>query len=90
MVHVDSSGYAYSGILSQKAADGKLHPVAYFSRKLTPTESKWQVHDQELGAIVACFEEWRSWLTGTQVATSVFSDHSNPRYFMSAQAWTAK
>lgn len=90
MVHVDSSGYAYSGILSQKAADGKLHPVAYFSRKLTPTESKWQVHDQELGAIVACFEEWRSWLTGTQVATSVFSDHLNLRYFMSAQAWTAK
>lgn len=33
VVYVDSSGYTYSGILSQKSAYGKLHPVAYFSRK---------------------------------------------------------
>lgn len=90
VLHVDSSGYAYSGILSQKGQDGKLHPVAYFSRKLTPTERHWQVHDQELGSIVACFEEWRSWLMGTNEPTIVFSDHSNLRYFMTAQSLTAK
>lgn len=40
IIHVDSSGFAYSAILLQKSTDGKLHPVAYFSRKLTPTEMK--------------------------------------------------
>lgn len=58
VIHVDSLGYAYSGILSQKDVYGNLKPVAYFSRKLTIAEKRWQVHDQELGAIVACFEEW--------------------------------
>lgn len=56
-LHVDSLGYAYSGILSQRDADGDLRPVAYFSHKLNEAEKKWQVHDQELGAIVACLEE---------------------------------
>lgn len=27
-IHVDSSGYAYSGILSQKTSQGELRPVA--------------------------------------------------------------
>lgn len=56
-IHVDSSGYAYSGILSQKDNKGDLKPVAYFSQNLNPSEKRWQVHNQELGAIVACFEE---------------------------------
>lgn len=38
VIHVDSSGYAYSGILSQKDFNGDLKPVAYFSRKLTISE----------------------------------------------------
>lgn len=48
------------------------------------------MHDQELGAIIACFEEWRPWLMGTEVPTLVFSDHSNLKYFMTAQALSAK
>lgn len=89
-IHVDSSGYAYSGILSQKDKDGNLRPVAYFSRKLTPAERRWQVHDQELGAIVACFEEWQAWLLGSNEPITVYSDHANLRYFMRAQELTAR
>lgn len=89
-IHVDSSGYVYSGILSQKNEHGDLKPVAYFSRKLTPAEMKWQVHDQELGAIVACFDEWRAWLLGSNELTTVYSDHANLRYFMKAQELTAR
>lgn len=57
MIQVDSSGYAFSGILSQKNEAGDLKPVAYFSRKLNETEKRWQIHDQELGAIVNYFQE---------------------------------
>lgn len=89
-IHVDSSGYAYSGILSQKNLTGELKPVAYFSRKLNSSGKRWQVHDQELGAIIACFEEWRAWLLGSNEPTTVYSDHSNLRYFMSAQDLTAR
>ena len=89
-LHVDSSGYAYSGILSQKDSSGDLRPVAYFSRKLNEAEKRWQVHDQELGAIVACFEEWGAWLMGSQEPTIVYSDPANLRYFMKSQALTAR
>lgn len=90
ILQVDSSGYAFSGILSQRNETGDIKPVAYFSRKLNPTEKRWQVHDQELGAIVNCFEEWRAWLLGSNTPTIVFSDHANLRYFMSAQKLTAR
>lgn len=46
ILQVDSSGYAFSGILSQKDSNGDLRPVAYDSRKLNPTQKRWQVHDQ--------------------------------------------
>lgn len=90
VIHVKSSGNAYAGILSQKGVDGELHTVAYFLRKLNDSKRRWQVHDQELGAIVAYSAEWRSWLLGSQVPTSVFPDHSNLKYFMTAQSPTAK
>lgn len=89
-LHVDSSGYAYSRILLQKDASGELQPVSYFSRKLNDAEKRWQVHNQELGAIVACFEEWRAWLMGSQDPNILYSDHANLEYFMKAQTSTAK
>lgn len=90
ILQVDSSGFAFSGILSQKDKTGDLKPVAYFSRKLNDTERRWQVHDQELGAIVNVFEEWRAWLLGANDPILVFSDHANLKYFMTAQNLTAR
>ena len=90
VVQVDASAYAISGILSQHNEDGELRPVAYYSRKLSPTERHWQVHDQELGAIIFCFQEWRAWLMGSKEPVIVLSDHSNLRYFMTSQTLTSR
>lgn len=90
VLHVDCSGVALSGILSQTDGAGQLRPVAYYSKKLTLAEQRWQVHDQELGAVVACFHEWRCWLAGTTVPVAVFSDHANLRYFMTARHLTPR
>lgn len=90
VIQVDSSGYAFSGILLQYSDAGKLKPVAYYSKKLSPAEKNWQVHDQELGAIIACFQEWRAWLLGSEEPVAVLSDHANLRYFMTAQDLTPR
>lgn len=90
IIQVDSSGFAFSGIFSQKDEGGNIRPVAYFSRKLDKTEKSWKVHNQELGAIVNCFEEWRAWLLGLNTLVIVFSDHANLCYFMTAQDLTAR
>lgn len=90
VIQVDSSGYALSAILSQPDDAGQLRVRAYYSRKLTPAEMLWQVHDQELGAMVAAFVEWRAWVVGTNSPVIVFSDHANLRYFMTAQHLTPR
>jgi hypothetical protein len=85
---VDSSKYAIAGVLCQPDDNGDLHPVSFLSRKLTPRESLWQVHDQELYAIVSAFTEWRAWLIDTNDPVTVMSDHANLRYFMTNQRLT--
>jgi hypothetical protein len=45
----------------------------------------WQFHDQELGAIIQAFVEWRAWLIDTNNLVTVMSDHANLRYFMTSQ-----
>ncbi|MBE3042943.1 hypothetical protein IMZ48_10305 [Candidatus Bathyarchaeota archaeon] len=39
--------------------DGQWHPVAFWSRKLTETEQRWQTGHQELLAIIEAVEHWR-------------------------------
>ena len=65
ILEADSSDFVNAGILSQYGDDGLLHPVAFFSKKLTETECNYEIYDKELLAIVRCFEEWRPELEGT-------------------------
>jgi hypothetical protein len=56
-VETDASGAALSGILSQKQLDdGQWHPIAFWSRKLTDVETRYETHDTELLAIVSAFK----------------------------------
>ncbi|KAI7950664.1 hypothetical protein MJO29_009338 [Puccinia striiformis f. sp. tritici] len=80
-LHVDSSKYALSAVLSQPDENGKLRPVSFLSKKWNENESSWQCHDQELGAIVQAFVEWRAWLIDTNEPVLVLSDHANLIYF---------
>lgn len=41
VLHVNCSGVALSGILSQADSKGDLRPVAYYSKKLTLAEQRW-------------------------------------------------
>jgi hypothetical protein len=85
ILYVNSSKYALSAVLSQRDDLGVVWPVSFLSKKWTDNESSWQVHDQELGAIVQAFIEWRAWLIDTREPVEVMSDHSNLRYFMKSK-----
>jgi len=58
-IEADASDYALGAVLSQKGPDGKVHPVAYHSRKLTLAEMNYEIHDKELLAIVDSMTKWR-------------------------------
>jgi hypothetical protein len=80
----DASDFAISGILQQPDDAGLLHPVAFYSRKISPAEINYEVHDKELLAIVDSFWDMRAWLMGTAQPVTVVCDHKNLEYFMSS------
>lgn len=54
-VETDASDKALGACLSQPDDNGKRRPVTYLSRKFTPPELNYEIHDKELLAIVeAC------------------------------------
>jgi hypothetical protein len=75
VLNTDASGFAVAVVLSQKQQVGKLHPVAYYSRKMLPEETRYLVSDQELLAIVAAVEHWRCYLEGAEHPVLVLTDH---------------
>ena len=86
-IETDASDYVVAGILSQIGPDGKLHPVAFMSKKMSPAECNYEIYDKELLAIVRAFEEWRPECAGTPVEDpiKILTDHKNLEHFMSSK-----
>jgi hypothetical protein len=55
VVETDASDFALFAILSQENNAGVLHPVAFYSRQMSPAERNYQIYDKELLAIFAAF-----------------------------------
>jgi len=77
----DASDFAIGAILSQRDEEGRLHPVAFHSRKFQPAEINYKIHDKELLAIVDTFTHWCRYYEGATNQVQVFSDHQNVEYF---------
>ncbi len=76
---------------SSKSSDlGQWHPVAFFSRKIIPTETRYETHDQELLAIVETFKAWRYYLEGCKYEVLVLTDHRNLRRFMDTKILSSR
>ena len=87
-VETDASGFAIAGILRQPAKDPRQahwHPVAFWSRKMTPAERNYGVGDMEMLAIVMAFKQWRHYLEGATHPIRVITDHANLRSFMTTK-----
>ncbi|KAK3557853.1 hypothetical protein QTP86_003254 [Hemibagrus guttatus] len=83
---VDASSKGLGAVLSQRHGEpGKLHPCAYYSRRLTAAECNYDVGNRELLAIKAAREEWRHWLEGARHPFQVLTDHRNLEYLRAAK-----
>ncbi|KAI0996873.1 hypothetical protein K3495_g11312 [Podosphaera aphanis] len=85
VLETDASGWATGGCLLQSQPGGQLRPIAYYSKKLTPAECNYDIHDKELLAIIRCLNEWRSELLGVKEPFLILTDHNNLKYFMSTK-----
>jgi hypothetical protein len=82
IVETHTLDFTLGGILSQTAEDKKLHPNAFHSRKFSPAEINYEIHNKELLTIVDCFKAWSWYLEGLLHTVQVFTDHKNLEYFM--------
>jgi len=57
----------------------------FWSRKCTPAERNYDIHDREMLAIVECFKHWRHYLEGSKHPVHIRSDHKNLETFMSTK-----
>jgi hypothetical protein len=72
-IHTDASDQQIGSVIAQK---GK--PIAFYSRKLTPTQRRYTTTERELLAIVETLKEFRNILLGHRI--DVYTDHQNLTY----------
>lgn len=91
IVEVDASDVGVGAVLSQRSPlDDKVHPCAFFSHRLSPTERNYDVGNRELLAIRLALGEWRHWLEGASHPFIVWTDHRNLEYIRSAKRLNAR
>jgi len=79
IIETDASDAAIGGCLLQYDTDGKLHPVAYSSMKLSPAQFKYPVHEKELLAIKEALRVWACYVDNGHEVT-ILTDHESLKY----------
>ena len=72
-IHTDASATQLGAVISQKN-----RPIAFYSRKLNPAQTRYTTTERELLAIVETLKEFRNILLGQKIR--VFTDHKNLTY----------
>ena len=77
IIETDVSDYAVGAIHLQTYKKGRVHPVAFLSRKFSPAEMNYDIHDKERVAIVLAFQEWIHQLKSCEQQILAWTDHTN-------------
>jgi len=69
-IHTDASHTQLGAVISQERK-----PIAFYSKKLSPTQQRYTTTERELLALVEILKEFKNILLGQQI--TVFTDHKN-------------
>lgn len=103
-IETDVSGFAIARIFCQMTSEyviytnldlyifeiGKWHPVAFFSRKMIPTETKYKTHNRNLLTIVKVFKTWYHYLKDCNHKVLILTNHNNLLSFMNTKNSSVK
>ena len=81
----DASGEAVGAVLQQRSREGGAwEPLAYFSKKLRPPETKYSAFDRKLLAVYPGIRHFRHYLEGRDFP--IFTDHRPLMFAMAKSA----
>lgn len=72
--YTDDFSTAIGVCLLQKDSEGNKHPISFYSKKLTPTQSRWSIIEYEANAVLAALKRFDTGIFGAQV--EVIFDHN--------------
>jgi hypothetical protein len=75
---------------TERGAKGYWHPVAFWSRSMSPAERNYTVGAQEMLAIVMSCRHWQHYLEGARYPVEVLTDHHNLQRFMTTKSLTGR
>jgi hypothetical protein len=84
IVETDSSDFAIGVVLSQ-VIDGRLHPIAFYSRTMDDAEINYDIHDMKILAIAPALKEWRCYIDRAHHQIQIDTDNKNVKYFTTTQ-----
>ena len=82
-VATDASGSGIGAVLSQE-----LHPISFFSEKLSEPKTRYSNYDRELYAVIQALKFWRHYLLHREF--TLYSDHEALRFLHSQKKLSAR
>ena len=82
-IMADASDCAVGAVLQQRIGDG-WHPIAYFSRKLRPPETRYSTFDRELLAVYLAIKHFLHFVEGREFY--VLTDHKPLTFALSTNS----
>ncbi|KAM4054295.1 hypothetical protein HRG_005182 [Hirsutella rhossiliensis] len=73
-LETDASDFALGAQIGQKDDEGRLRPIAFYSKKLHGAELNYPIYDKEFLAIIQAFK-FRHYLLGSKHKIKVYTDH---------------
>ena len=83
-METDASDLALRACISQNQ-NGNWHPIAYFSKKFSPAEQNYDVHNKELLTIISALQHWRVYMHSCS-ELEILTDHKNLQHFNTSKA----
>ena len=81
ILSVDASDTGVGATLSQGDSRETMHPVGYFSKKLSLTQSRYSTIEKEALSLILALNKFEVYLGGAMSPIKVFTDH-NPLQFI--------
>jgi hypothetical protein len=78
-LYTDASNIALGAVLQQKGEDGKEHPVAFISKKLTKQQQKYHSTELECFAAKWAVKKFHHYLAGNKF--TIISDYKNMKWW---------